>query len=417
MITGTARNGMLYAVRRRQSAVAYCALSIRCGTRDEEGFHPGIAHFTEHTLFKGTTRKRAATINSYLDKLGGELNAYTTKEEIVLHATVLKEDLRKACSLLMELASRPTFPPEEIETERGVVIDEIQSVKDNPADDIFDRFEELLFEGHPLSGLILGTVDSVRRITSEELLRFVRTYFQPQRMAFTVVADVDEVRFGKVIDRLAETFFGAPSAPVPPLAGQAPDDPRHYFLPRARRIDRTEEKKNHEVNVVIGSLAPSLYEAQDRITTILLGNLLAGPASNTILNEVLRERHGWVYGVESAYTQYLDTGSLTISLGCDRDNLEKCLTAIRKEILKLQTVPLTPARLKAAQKQLLGQLAIASDNGEAQCLSMGKSLLAYGRIDPQTEIRRQIEAVTAEDIRTLARRIFHPDRTAKLVYL
>ena len=172
MISGKADCGLQYAVRKSGSAVAYCALSIKCGTRDEKGWHNGIAHFIEHTIFKGTKRRSASVINGYLDRLGGELNAFTTKEEIVFHATVLKEDLGKAADLLMELATCATFPEHEIETEKGVVIDEIHSYKDTPSEDIYDRFEEMLFEGHPLSGKILGTVASVKRITSEELRRF-----------------------------------------------------------------------------------------------------------------------------------------------------------------------------------------------------------------------------------------------------
>ena len=179
---------MQYAVRRRSSSAAYCALSIKCGTRDEEGFHGGIAHFVEHTIFKGTSRRSATVINGYLDRLGGELNAFTTKEEIVLHATVLKEDLPKAAALLFELATSATFPEHEIKTEKGVVIDEIQSYKDSPSEDIYDKFEEMLFEGHPLSGNILGTSASVRKITRGELLRFVREKFRPECMAFTIRA-------------------------------------------------------------------------------------------------------------------------------------------------------------------------------------------------------------------------------------
>ena len=188
--------------------MAYCALSIKCGTRDEEGWHSGIAHFTEHTLFKGTRRKSASVINSYLDRLGGELNAYTTKEEIVLHSTVLKEDLAKAGALLLELATEATFPEAAVCTERGVVTDEIKSYKDSPSDDIYDRFEEKLFKGHPLSMPILGTPASIKGITSGELRRFVSEKFVPERMAFTVVADIDEKKMEAMVLKIAEKAFG-----------------------------------------------------------------------------------------------------------------------------------------------------------------------------------------------------------------
>ena len=202
MISGKADCGLQYAVRRSGSAVAYCALSIKCGTRDEEGFHSGIAHFVEHTIFKGTTRRSSAVINGYLDRLGGELNAFTTKEEIVIHATVLKEDLGKAAALLFELATCAPFPEQEIEVEKGVVLDEIQSYKDSPSEDIYDRFEEMIFKGHPLCGNILATRAAVKKITRDELLRFAKEKFLPCKMAFSVVADIEEKKLERDILKL-----------------------------------------------------------------------------------------------------------------------------------------------------------------------------------------------------------------------
>ena len=398
-------------MRRSGSAVAYCSLSISAGTRYEDGFSSGIAHFTEHTLFKGTSRKSASVINSYLDRLGGELNAYTTKEEIVLHATVLKEDLRKAGSLLMELATDARFPEEEIATEKGVVIDEINSYKDSPSDDVYDRFEEMLFRGHALSMPILGTPESVRAITSDELHRFVREKFRPERMAFSIVADIDEKKMETLVLRLAEKFF--PEAPA--LASCDVRVPGKVTL--ANVFDETIVRKNHEANAVFGGIAPSLYDEKERMAAILLSNILGGPASNSVLNSVLREKHGWVYGVESSYTQYSDTGIMAICLGCEKDNLDRCLAAVKKEIVRMQAINLSDRALAAAKKQLLGQLAISSDNGEAQCLSMGKILLAYGRIQPREETVRQIEAVTAEEIRMAACSIFPHGGTSRLIMI
>ncbi|MBO6097138.1 MAG: insulinase family protein [Bacteroidales bacterium] len=207
MTTGTSPQGLGYALRRSGRAVAYCALSIGCGTRDEQGYPAGIAHFVEHNLFRGTRRKSAAVINGYLDKLGGELNAYTTKEEIVLHATVLKEDWKKAAGLLFELATEATFPESEIETERGVVLDEIISYKDNPAEDVYDRFESLLFEGTPLATPILGTAASVKKITSAMLRQFVAEKFIPSKMVLSVVADIDEAVLEKEVLKLIGYVF------------------------------------------------------------------------------------------------------------------------------------------------------------------------------------------------------------------
>lgn len=207
MRSGVSPTRLRYAVRQSGRAVAYCALTIGCGTRDEGTYPAGIAHFVEHTLFRGTAHKSAAVINGYLDRLGGELNAYTTKEEIVLHATVLKEDWRKAARLLFELATEATFPDKEVETERGVVLDEISSYKDNPAEDIYDCFEGLLFEGHPLQTPILGTAASVRKITPEMLRRFVAEHFTPEKMALTVVADIPEEQLEKEVLKLIGHVF------------------------------------------------------------------------------------------------------------------------------------------------------------------------------------------------------------------
>ena len=410
MISGRADCGIRYAVKRSGSAVAYCSLGIACGTRYEQGFHSGIAHFTEHTLFKGTEHKSSSVINGYLDRLGGELNAYTTKEEIVLHATILKEDLSKASSLLMEIATKATFPDNEVNTERGVVIDEIKSYKDSPSEDVYDRFEEKLFRGHSLSMPILGTPQSVRATSAEELRRFYKEKFVPGAMVFTVVADIDEKRMEADLLRTFDKFFSGSGM----VSGEM-TRPESVTLDNV--FDEVINKRNHEANAVIGGYAPSLYEEKERIATSLMSNILGGPAMNSILNDILREKHGWVYGVESSYTQYSDTGIMAISLGCERENTEKCIDAVRREISKFQDNALTDRKLRAAKKQFLGQIAISSDNGESQCLSMGKSLLAYGKVASAEEIKREIEAVSADMIRDMACRIFAPDRTSSLIML
>ena len=410
MISGTAECGLQYAVKKSGSSVAYCALSIKCGTRDELGYHSGLAHFVEHTLFKGTERRSASVINGYLDRLGGELNAFTTKEEIVFHATVLKEDLHKAASLLFELATSGTFPQHEIETEKGVVIDEIHSYKDSPSEDIFDKFEEMVFAGHPLSGNILGTVASVKKINRDELLKFVKEKFRPEKMAFSIVADIDEKKLEKEAQKLCKQYFAECPAAEP---HSEPQKVEHTYVP----FDKTLSKRNHQANCIIGGPAPSLYQERERLATVLLCNILGGPANNAILNSVLREKNGWVYGVECSYTQFADAGLVAISLGCDKSNLDKCVEAIYKELRKLQATPLSDRKLKAAKKQLLGQIAISGDNGETQCLSMGKSLLAYGRISGVKETRELVEKISAADIQEMANTVFNIQTLSKLVYI
>ena len=410
MIIGTTECGLRYVVKRSGNSVGYCSLTIKCGTRDEGDFHSGIAHFTEHTLFKGTEHKSARVISSYLDKLGGELNAFTTKEEIVIHSTVLKEDLGKAASLLLELATCPTFPEEEVAIEKGVVIDEINSYKDSPADDVYDKFEEALFAGHPLGRSILGTAASVRKITSKELRQFTKEHFLPTNMALAIVADIDEKKMEENVLRLVEKVF---SKEYPKTGSGRIITP----IPSKPAFNRQVEKRNHEVNAVIGNFAPSLENTEERFAAILMSNIIGGPASNSLLNSLLREKNGWVYGVESSYSQYTESGIMTISLGCERSNLEKCLDAIWKVIRKMQDEEYSSVRLKAAKKQILGQLAISSDNGEAQCLSMGKSLMSLGTIFTDKQNRDAIEAVTSEEIRNAALKIFAPESTCSLIFL
>ena len=413
MTSGTSPQGLKYAVRRSGRAVAYCALSIGCGTRDEKGYPAGIAHFVEHNLFRGTRRKSAAVINGFLDKLGGELNAYTTKEEIVLHATVLKEDWKKAAGLLFELATEATFPQTEIETERGVVLDEIISYKDNPSEDVYDRFETLLFEGTPLETPILGTAASVRKITPEMLRQFVAEKFVPSRMAFTVVADIDEAVLEKDLLKMVSGIQAFSEKACIPSTNNTLPCTKKDVLPFHKVID----KRHHEVNAVIGCRAPSLYETPQRLVCAMLANILGGPASNSLLNKELREKRGWVYGIECSYTQYADTGILAITFGCDRPNLEACQKAIDKILKRLYEVPFTDAQLKAYRKQLLGQLAISADAGEAQCLSMGKSMLSWGSIMSPEETRSALSAITPADLQKMAARLFSPDSLCSLVYL
>ena len=414
MTTGTTPQGLRYAVRRSGRAVAFCALTIGCGTRDEKGYPAGIAHFVEHTMFRGTRRKSANVINGYLDKLGGELNAYTTKEEIVLHATVLKEDWKKAAGLLFELATEATFPEDEIETERGVVLDEIISYKDNPAEDVYDRFETLLFEGSPLETPILGTSASVKKIKADMLRRFVKENFVPEKMVFSVVADIDERTLEKQVLKL--TLPGREDAPC---ASQNKGQcyAQGASLPAGEPFHVTLDKRHHEVNAIMGCKAPSLYDMPERLVCAMLSNILGGPASNSLLNKELREKRGWVYGIECSYTQYADTGILAISFGCDRSNLEDCEKAIDKILTRVREVPFTDAQVKAYRKQFLGQLAISSDAGEAQCLSMGKSMLSWGRIMTPEETRTAIEAISPAQLQEMAQKLFAPGNLSSLIYL
>ena len=455
MKSGTLPSGLTYAVSRSNSAVGYCSITIKAGTRYEDGFPAGTAHFVEHALFRGTRKKTAGTINSYLDRLGGELNAYTTKEEIVLHASVLKEDLRRAASLLFELATEPVFPERGIETERGIVLDEILSYKDNPVEEVYDRFEGALFKDHPLGTPILGTTSSVKRITRAHLARFRDLLFTPERMTLSLVADMDESALESLAEKLSGRFFpeGAcgqvsssgtsltglsfPSKPRPldGLGNGAPENPRIFGVSRPRAAKPPEDtcpsgsnnrvipfrkvfdKRHHEANVVMGNLAPGLYDGKERIVTALLCNILGGPASNSLLGKSLRESKGLVYSIECSYTQYIEAGIVAITFGCDRVNLEKCRSAVDSILGKIRTAPLSERTLKAYRKQFLAQMAVSSDNGEARCLSMGKSMSSFGKVLSSKETREMVEAVSADDLLRVAGRIFDPEEISVIEYL
>ena len=415
MKIGTAAGSLRYAVLKSGGQVAYCALSISGGTSAEGSRPCGTAHFLEHTLFKGTDRHNASWVAGRLDQLGGELNAYTAKEEIVLHATVLKEDLRTALDLLLELATCPSFPQKEIDVERGVVIDEIRSGKDVPQDEIYDEFEELFFESHPLSRRILGTASSVRSITREDLCSFVRDNFRPDRMAITVVSGQEEDYAEALILKLAQKYF---STPVPGISAEAKLAPSAGFAPSASVsvFSKTVNRRYHEACIVIGAQAPSLFSGKERTVAALLANILGGPATNSLLNLYLREKKGWVYGIECSYTQYSSTGVMAILIGCEHSNVDNCISATKKIIGSLIDKPMSEGKLKAAKRQFLGQMGIAADNGESLCLSMGKSLLSFGKVSTLQQNVEAVESVTVSDIQEMARRIFSPEKISTLIY-
>lgn len=433
MLSGKTDEGLRYALQQRPfSAVACCALTLPGGTRAEGDLPEGTAHFVEHALFKGTRHKSARVINSYLDRVGGELNAYTTKEEIVLHATVLKDDLARAAGLLLELALEADFPEKEIEMERGVIIDEIQSYKDVPADDIYDRFESLLFAGHPLSRLILGTARSVRSIRREHLVAFCRRCFRFDNMVLTLAGPWSEARMKALVCRLSRRWAASADGPAD-AAGAPADGPADASgagmlsrpgkkvseslpAPEAPVFCKRLNKHNHQSNCVLGFTAPSLGEQQRRIATVLLCNILGGPATNSRLNSILREKYGWVYHVECTYTPYADSGIVSVSFGCEREHLESCLRVVRREIRRLREETLSSRTFSRCCRQLLAQMAVSAESGEAQVLSMGKSMSAFGTVHSPEEDRQAVFSLTPGLLRSLAEELFDERRHSLLIY-
>ena len=402
--------GAKLALKRTRSDVSYCALSVKSGTRDEDPAFEGMAHMTEHMLFKGTLRRSSQSISNRLERLGGDLNAYTSKEETVLYATVLKEDTAKAVDLLAELAFTSVFSPKELDKERLVVIDEINMCKDSPSESIFDDFEQLLFGEHPLGRTILGTARSLRKMTSDDIRAYVAANFVPSNMCFSLVGNITPARAEKIVADVL-TKYRCPSA-----VGHDPNSyTRESLAFCTKTFTKEVNKHNHQTNCVIGGTGLSYYDP-DRMALTLLANILGGPSTNSRLNQALRERNALVYSVEAIYTPYADTGSFLICFGCEKPNLASCTELIHKELRSLRETPLTPSALRAAKRQFLGQLAISSDNGEVQALSMGKSMMVFGRILPDDEARAKIMDITSEQLRDVACRVLSEDKLSTLIY-
>ena len=429
---------MKFSFKRVTSPVAVCAVSTMVGTRNEEPAYNGLAHLNEHMLFKGTEKRGAASINNLLENVGGELNAYTTKEETVVHATVLKEDLRRAVELLLELLFTSTYPDKELLKEREVVYEEIISYKDSPADSIYEDFECRLFEGHPLQYPILGTRKTLSRIESSTLKEYLHKWFIPDNMAISVVADMEESQVVKIVERALRKYCPGQhcdiireSTPQPLVAGTAgfgaagggtaggctaagEAAPLDWTPVPPFRIEIN--KKHHQAHCIIGTRAYSYTQERERLALALLANILGGPAMNARLNTVLREKNALVYTVEACFNPYSDTGLFTIYFGCDKPLVERSLRLVRKELERVIEAPLSSRALANAKKQLLGQLAIASDNSEAQCLSMGKSMMIFGYIEPMETTRSKIESLTSSELQRVAQEILAWDNLSILIY-
>ena len=424
---------MKFSFKRVTSPVAVCAVSTMVGTRNEEPAYHGLAHLNEHMLFKGTEKRGAASINNLLENVGGELNAYTTKEETVVHATVLKEDLRRAVELLLELLFTSTYPDKELLKEREVVYEEIISYKDSPADSIYEDFECRLFEGHPLQYPILGTRKTLSRIESSTLKEYLHKWFVPDNMAISVVADMEESQVVKIVERALRKYCPGQHCDIirestlqPLVAGTAGGGTAggRTAAGEAAPLDWTPvppfrieiNKKHHQAHCIIGTRAYSYTQERERLALALLANILGGPAMNARLNTVLREKNALVYTVEACFNPYSDTGLFTIYFGCDKPLVERSLRLVRKELERVIEAPLSSRALANAKKQLLGQLAIASDNSEAQCLSMGKSMMIFGYIEPMETTRAKIESLTAAELQRVAQEILAWDNLSILIY-
>ena len=403
--TYTLSNGLRIIHTPSPTNVVYCGYAVDAGTRDERENEQGMAHFVEHLIFKGTQKRRAWHILNRMENVGGDLNAYTNKEETVIYSAFLKEHFTRAAELLTDIVFFSTFPQHEIDKEVEVIIDEIQSYEDSPAELIFDDFEELIFPKHALGRNILGKPDQLRGFKSENALRFTGRYYHPDNMVFFIQGDIDFKKVVRTMEKLTSSLV---------LSERTLKDERTSPLPY-QPANLTLKKDTHQAHVMIGGRGYNAYDDK-RTGLYLLNNILGGPGMNSRLNVSLREKRGLVYNVESNLTSYTDTGTFCIYFGCDLEDADYCVSLVHKELKKLREKALTISQLTAAKKQIIGQIGVASDNFENNALDMAKCYLHYGRYEESKEVFNRIEAITSSRLLEIANEIFAESYLSTLSY-
>ncbi len=417
--TYTLDNGLRIIHLPSDSKVVYCGYQINAGTRNEEPGEEGLAHFCEHVTFKGTERRKAWHILNCLESVGGDLNAYTNKEGTVYYSAILKEHIARAVDLLTDIVFHSVYPQAEIDKEVEVICDEIESYNDSPAELIYDEFENIIFKGSPLGHNILGTAEQVRSFKTEDALRFTRKLYRPDNAIFFAYGDID---FKKLVRLLKKSFlseerrvksekFNSPEAQTQFNIQHLTFNTQHSFEGQTIVM----QKNTHQAHVMIGTQA---YDVNDdrRMPLYLLNNMLGGPGMNAKLNLALREHNGLVYTVESTMAAYGDTGIWSIYFGCDEHDVKRCLRLVRKELDKFMQKPLSEAQLKAAKKQIKGQVGVACDNRENFALDFGKSFLHYGWEKNVDRLYEQVDEITAEQIQAVAQELFDKDRLTTLIF-
>ena len=411
--TYTLDNGLRIIHLPSDSKVVYCGYQINAGTRDEEPGEEGLAHFCEHVTFKGTERRKAWHILNCLESVGGDLNAYTNKEGTVYYAAILKEHIARAVDLLSDIVFHSTYPQQEIDKEVEVICDEIESYNDSPAELIYDEFENILFKGNSLGHNILGTAEQVRQFTTEDALRFTRKLYRPDNAVFFAYGDID---FKKLVTLLKRSV-GSEELRVKNEEFNSREEERmkgeESNSPKGQTI--VMEKHTHQAHVMIGTQAYDVHDDR-RMPLYLLNNILGGPGMNAKLNLALREHNGLVYTVESTMVAYGDTGTWSIYFGCDEHDVKRCLRLVRKELDKFIEKPLSDAQLRAAKKQIKGQIGVACDNRENFALDFGKSFLHYGWEKNVDRLYEQVDAITAQQIQSVAQELFDEHRLTTLIF-
>ncbi|MCR4659389.1 MAG: insulinase family protein [Bacteroidales bacterium] len=397
------KNGIRLVFRRSHSAVAYSGVYINIGSRDERGADEGMAHFIEHSLFKGTAHRRSYHILNRIDGVGGELNAFTTKEETCIYATSLTEHLGRCLELYSDVLFGSTFPEHELAKEREVVLEEIDSYRDTPSELIFDEYEEMAFEGHPIAHNILGTKKNVRHFTADAVRRFFASHYTTDRMVLTVVANID---FARLV-RLCERYF-ADRPQLTSLADRSQAPVNHPFC-------RTVNRHTHQIHALIGCPAPNIFSPKRTAFTVL-NNVLGGPAMNSRLNMAVRERYGFCYTIESQYVPFSDAGLCYIYAGLEPGFADQATEIITRELARFCQQPLTDRQLRLAKRQIIGQMTISNDQGLNEMQSIGKGHLNYDHVDTLEEMAADVMAVTAAEIQDLAAELFAPQNISYLYY-
>ena len=424
--TYTLDNGLRIIHLPSDSKVVYCGYQINAGTRNEEPGEEGLAHFCEHVTFKGTERRKAWHILNCLESVGGDLNAYTNKEGTVYYSAILKEHIARAVDLLTDIVFHSVYPQAEIDKEVEVICDEIESYNDSPAELIYDEFENIIFKGSPLGHNILGTAEQVRSFKTEDALRFTRKLYRSDNAIFFAYGDIDFKKLVKLLKTLnfehgTLNFMNSKTSETPATEMEA-DDANHKVQSSKFNVQSKVEgqtivmqKNTHQAHVMIGTRAYDVNDSR-RMPLYLLNNMLGGPGMNAKLNLALREHNGLVYTVESTMVAYGDTGIWSIYFGCDEHDVKRCLRLVRKELDKFMQKPLSEAQLKAAKKQIKGQVGVACDNRENFALDFGKSFLHYGWEKNVDRLYEQVDEITAAQIQAVAQELFDKDRLTTLIF-
>ncbi|MEN9301987.1 MAG: hypothetical protein RL264_416 [Bacteroidota bacterium] len=396
-------NGIRVVYLNIPGQVAHLGYFFNAGSRYEPQDKIGLAHFLEHAVFKGTVKRKAIHVLSRIDAVGGELNAYTAKEEMCLHASFTKDHTLRAIELLSDIVKNATFPEKELLKEKEVVLDEINSYLDNPSEKIFDDFEALFFQNNPLGNNILGTPESVQSITSDDLKSYINSHFTAENLVISFVGNIPYSRIENWLENhIGDLRKGEKPSIIVPFSDY---QPFHTI--------RTEA--NYQAHVLMGGPAPS-YHNDDRVAMSLLMNILGGPALNSRLNISVREKYGLAYNVEASYTSYADTGFWQIYLGCEPSNINKAMRLIQKELHMMQDRPMTEVHLKRAKQQLKGQMALGMDSHSGWMQGLGKSLLAFNQIDTIEEIHREIDLISADKIHELTNKYLADSLQSTLVF-